>query len=1145
MRKIRLSAIVLAAAVALSSTGCSDAGMLTQSAKELGSQLQAELSSKKSDSASENETAGKSGEEADSAAVTESDEKDEAGSDTKNKNGAAAKEGKTGEPLSSDNRIDKDSELSDKDSDKDTDNKAKVDRKRPAKNDDSDLKRKTESKSQADADSSEASGKNEKASVLDSLPEIGDRIHGFTVTDINDYEPKNAKVVSMTHEKSGAELLYIACDDTDKAFAVYFRTAAESDQGIPHIFEHVTLAGSGKYPNSNLFNDLLLGSYNTYMNASTWQELTGYMMSSLSDKQLLKLADFYMSGLTDPIALRDENTLGREAYRFEMPSLSDDITVTGAVFNEMEGYNAGLEMFSYNNTLKLLYPSSRMSFNSGGFRNDIITVDINQLKAFYSKYYHPSNMLITMYGDMDYEEYLEMLDEDYLSAYDKKTVTISDSKYIPWTGEKKAVIDYPVTEDADADNSGIVDYAVSLGSLSAYDAELMSIVTSMIGLDGSPLKKKVEEEFPDADFSVYMISDLDEPMVMFELNGSSEGDAETFKKAVNEGIAEMTDNGLDKELLEAALDMVKMQNALSQEQPGGISTINSFGSAWAVYGDKLSQLEMNRALDELESAISQGKLDELLYDYLSEPQQAVLAEYNPKPGLREAEDEAFAELLADKKTSLTKSEQAQLVGSTAAFEAWSESQADTSRYMEELGVLDKDDLEEYVQESDGVQEETLDKGIRELKVPIKDAIYLNSYIYLKADTLDYNEIHDMVFLGELIGKLGTGNYTSEELSNELIKKIYSFNAGLNVVYDEASGKPQPYFDIHALCIDDNINDTFDLLKELLTGTDFTDTKRIRSIASTAALNYKSGTGYQLALNAAAAAADDNRKYAYHASDTDYLSYLNKVSKMNDRQLKELGEELRTVLDKLLNTNGAVYAAYGSEDAIAEGEKHISSLAADCFSTEKLATVDYSKELAKIELPKSIAVAINDTVNYNGCLASLEALGAEDNGANNVSLNVIYNKLLYPAFRYDIGAYGLLEDITDDSIMLMSYRDPSVSRAFDAYASIYEDAQQLEITDDDIENALLYTYSSYAQPLSASGLAENEITRMLQNKSESYAEETLAKMRSAKSTTAEDVMNFAEIMQSMSEKGVRFTAGSTDSIKKNKELYELTIDALVK
>ena len=285
------------------------------------------------------------------------------------------------------------------------------------------------------------------------LPAVGDELFGFRVTDITPFPQKNAQLVSLDHLKSGAEVLYFACGDTDKAVNVYYRTEAESDQGIPHVFEHITLSGSGKYPNSDLFDVISAKTYNTYMNAGTYQQMTGYNMASLSEDQLL-------------------------------------------------------------------------------------TITMDELRTFYEKHYHPSNMLITLYGDLDLSRFLEKLDRDYLSRYDKKEITIEDRKYVPWTGERTETYIYPVTKDTSEENGSIVSFAVSLGDISAYDLELLDIVGSLLTAESSVLKQKMIEAFPSSVFSVNMRNDIRLPVMSFELRDAANGAAEKFHQILQDAADE-------------------------------------------------------------------------------------------------------------------------------------------------------------------------------------------------------------------------------------------------------------------------------------------------------------------------------------------------------------------------------------------------------------------------------------------------------------------------------------------------------------------------------------------------------------------------------------------------------------------------------
>ena len=150
------------------------------------------------------------------------------------------------------------------------------------------------------------------------LPAVGDVMHGFRVKELSSIDYLDADVALMEHEKSGAQLLYIANEDINRSFSVGFRTPAENDKGLPHVFEHAALGGSGKYPASNLFFEMINQTYKTYLNAATYPCNTIYPSASLSEEQLLKFVDYTMSGVLDPLVVTDERAMMREACRHDL-----------------------------------------------------------------------------------------------------------------------------------------------------------------------------------------------------------------------------------------------------------------------------------------------------------------------------------------------------------------------------------------------------------------------------------------------------------------------------------------------------------------------------------------------------------------------------------------------------------------------------------------------------------------------------------------------------------------------------------------------------------------------------------------------------------------------------------------------------------
>lgn len=81
---------------------------------------------------------------------------------------------------------------------------------------------------------------------LSQLPKPGDKLHGFTVLRTKQVPELDLAALHLQHDKTGAEHLHIARDDSNNVFSIGFKTNPPDDTGIPHILEHTTLCGSEK-----------------------------------------------------------------------------------------------------------------------------------------------------------------------------------------------------------------------------------------------------------------------------------------------------------------------------------------------------------------------------------------------------------------------------------------------------------------------------------------------------------------------------------------------------------------------------------------------------------------------------------------------------------------------------------------------------------------------------------------------------------------------------------------------------------------------------------------------------------------------------------------------------------------------------------
>ena len=224
------------------------------------------------------------------------------------------------------------------------------------------------------------------------LPQVGDVVCGFEAVQVREAPMVGATVVLFEHQRTGAQVMYIANEDNFRVFELAFFTRAIDNTGLPHVFEHSTLDGSEKYPSKALFFNLSAQTYNTYMNAYTTQNLTGYPVASLSEAQLLKLADYYTDSCLHPMIGQDESIYREEAWRYRLADAEDELTIEGTVYSEMLGHYT-LDSAASLNLKNLALPGSMAANSSGGMPSDIPDMTYETLMSYHDLYYHPSNSI--------------------------------------------------------------------------------------------------------------------------------------------------------------------------------------------------------------------------------------------------------------------------------------------------------------------------------------------------------------------------------------------------------------------------------------------------------------------------------------------------------------------------------------------------------------------------------------------------------------------------------------------------------------------------------------------------------------------------------------------------------------------------------
>ena len=376
------------------------------------------------------------------------------------------------------------------------------------------------------------------------LPEVGDVVNGFELLQTEEFPLIGSQLLFFEHQRTGAKLIYVANDSTNRVFQLTFATRPIDSTGLPHVFEHSTLSGSEKYPSAALFMNLIYQTYNTYMNAYTTDAMTCYPVASLSEAQLLKYADYYTDSCLHPNILTDESIFRTEAWRYRMASMDDDLTIEGTVYSEMQG-SFTLSRAAMLNANQDAFPGASLGYDYGGDPDYIPDMTWDALKEYHAKFYHPSNCIAYLYGQFDdYAAFLQLLDEAF-APYEKADFHYEATDYARITGPVERKVGFPMAEGTDPTNQSYIYYYIVCPGMKG-DAEQEAIIDnlgSLLDSSSSVLMQNLKKAFPAASFAVGRELAAPDDAILFLAANVNEDDAALFKQIVDDSLRQIAETG--------------------------------------------------------------------------------------------------------------------------------------------------------------------------------------------------------------------------------------------------------------------------------------------------------------------------------------------------------------------------------------------------------------------------------------------------------------------------------------------------------------------------------------------------------------------------------------------------------------------------
>ena len=962
------------------------------------------------------------------------------------------------------------------------------------------------------------------------LPAVGDVVEGFEVKEIRPFEMVGADLVLFEHQKTGAKLLYIANEDTNRAFQLTFPTRPIDNTGLPHVFEHSTLSGSAKYPSTGLWFNLIYQSYQTYMNAYTMDAMTSYPIASLSEEQLLALADFYTDCCLHPIVKEREDIYRTEAWRYEMEDMDSPLTLNGTVYSEMTGA-MDLRESALDNANLVTFPGAALTFNYGGKPEAIPEMTWDALKNYHDTYYHPSNCIAYLYGSFeDYTVFLKLLDEAF-SPYEKKEFSFTDSGYTRITEPVVTSVPYAVAEGTDTANQSTIYYYIICPGLKENKAQQRAAdhVWELLGNSGSLLMQNLKKAFPSGSFSCGRELAAPDDALVFVANNVNKEDAEAFRTVVNDSLKQIAQDGFDTVQLDSIVTAKLLNNKLALESGEPVDTvINNLAYAYAVTGNPFDYVESTEDQANIMNENAQGLLTAAISDWYVDPELYTLTTTYPEPGLKEKQDAALAEKLAEIKAGMTDEEKQAIIDATHAEPEEDENAA----MIAALTPVTVADLPEEVREY-AITDETGEDGVRRMNAVAGVDGVGKVDLYFDARTLPQEDIHYLRLFTRLLGQLDTDAHSKEELAVLMDRYLMSRTIGVDTCNTPEKDDVIAYLIAEWVALDDDLAAGYDLMKEILFHTQFTDLQTLseRITAQKAYVrNSINNNPYVTLYSRQEGVGDPRSRYYDYLNYTAYYAFLEELEAQMASEPETVVARLQNIQSFFTNRSGAVATFAGNEASIAVNAPLVDTFFADIASEER--------EYPAYDLPVPPireAVSVDGNIQYNCNCAAFSQIGVEPDYSLNVIGSLIADQLLIPVLRDQMGAYSVWCGTDGDYAMyLISYRDPNVKATFDLYDSIPEKLAAMELTQEQIDGYIMQQYSSLAKPAGELGGAVTAMTNILHRRP---ADEKLQQMRAYKSVTPESVKAAAEAYAKLMEKGCRGTVGPIGTLQANSDLYD--------
>ncbi|KAK3104887.1 hypothetical protein FSP39_012452 [Pinctada imbricata] len=898
--------------------------------------------------------------------------------------------------------------------------------------------------------------------------QTGDKLHGYTVQKTVEVPELLLTAVTLEHDKTGAQHLHVARDDSNNTFGVLFRTTPMDDTGVPHILEHTTLCGSRKFPVRDPFFKMLNRSLATFMNAMTASDWTVYPFSTQNKQDYRNLMSVYLDAVFYP-QLR-ELDFKQEGWRLENENPDDKtspLIFKGVVYNEMKGVFSNAQDIYRQAAQNKLLPSHTYGVVSGGDPKAITDLTWDHLKNFHATHYHPSNAKFMTYGNFPLEEHLQFIDDNYLSSFDRISVNTSVPNETRWNQSVSSHISCmsdPMAPDPAKQTTISASYLLS-DITDTFESFVLSILCTLL-TDGenSPFYQSLIVPNIGSDYSPVLGYDGYSKEATFSvgLQGIHPDDVSKVEQIISDTFDQVIKEGFEQKRIDALLHSIEL-SLKHQTSNFGLGLLLNMSSVWNHDGDILRSLEVNKLVTKFKETLQSNPqfLQQKVKQYFKDNHHKLTLTMSPEENYEARRSEEEVERLKLHVDSLTV-EDKDIIYHRGVELKEKQMQVEDMSCLPTLRVseIDRKIIQEpiHVQNIDGVQ-------VQSSEQPTNEVTYIRMISDLSGLTPDLQSY--VPLFTEVITEMGAGSMDYRQLSQEAELHTGGLDADTHVVtmYDNNDLVQQGVV-FSSYCLDRNLDKMLELWTEIFCRSNIRDIERLRTLIQGEAANLASSitsAGHSYAMTHSASKLTQAAKIKEMYDGMTQVATMKSLAEGDDAALHQVLEKLESIGRHVLNKNNFRLSVNSTPTQMSKSlssiQNFIKAIPGTC-STDGVFSKDdgfqCTEGMTQFELPFS--------VNYVSKSVKGVQYSHPDYEPLRILARMLWAKYLHREIREKGGAYGSGVVNAPGVISFFSYRDPNSMKTLQVFDDSVRWACDGKFTDEDIDEAKLSVFQQIDKPI---------------------------------------------------------------------------------